>query len=59
MEIKIYDVLGRIAQVIELSEQEPGQYTCPINTDKFAAGVYFIWLKAKGIEKRGRVVVLR
>ena len=59
VEITVYDVRGRVVENIVDTEMEQGYYTLSWNNSNIAAGVYFLRVKTKDIEKTEKVVKLK
>ncbi len=59
VEITIYDIRGRIVEKIVDTEMEPGYHMLSWNNPNIAAGVYFVRVEAKDIEKTEKVIKLK
>jgi hypothetical protein len=59
IKIDLYDLLGRRVALIEEGYKEAGRYTAHLQTERLAAGVYFVRLEAAGMVDSGKIVVLK
>ncbi|MBU8922717.1 MAG: T9SS type A sorting domain-containing protein [Bacteroidales bacterium] len=59
VELKIYDVAGRVVRTLINKEMDAGLHEFPIDSRNLASGVYFYRLKAAGFSDTKKMILLR
>lgn len=59
VELRVFDVAGRLQATLVDRELEKGRHDVRFGTDRWTAGVYYYRLESAGKSRSGRMVVLR
>jgi uncharacterized lipoprotein YddW (UPF0748 family) len=59
VELKIYDMLGRVVKTLVNAYQEPGRYHVTIDASEFSSGTYFYQLKAGNMIQTRKMLLIK
>jgi hypothetical protein len=59
VQIRVYDIMGRVVQTLMNQDQLPGRYTQVFNANGLASGMYFIRLQSNGVDKAIKMTLLK
>ncbi|MGD0036710.1 MAG: family 43 glycosylhydrolase, partial [Bacteroidota bacterium] len=59
MSLTIYNMLGKVVQVVDKMYRPAGQYVCNVNMDKFTSGVYFYTLRQWNESNTKKMLLLK
>ena len=59
MEIKVYDISGRMVSVLVDNVVEPGFYSLNWNADEYSSGVYFVRFNIDGDFTTKKVMLVK
>jgi Secretion system C-terminal sorting domain len=59
VQLKVYDILGRVVATLGNKEQRPGNYKVQFNASNLASGIYFYRLKAGEFAETKKLVLLK
>ena len=57
--LTVYDLLGRVANILVANVQSPGKYTATFNASRFASGIYFYRLNAGDYLETRKLIVIK
>jgi photosystem II stability/assembly factor-like uncharacterized protein len=59
VQLKVYDILGRVVAALVNKEQMPGNYEVQFNASNLPSGVYFYRLTFKGLTQSKKMILLK
>jgi len=59
VQLRIYDIMGRVVQTLVNEEQVPGRYSINYNAIGLSSGVYFLRLQSQGVDKAMKMTLLK
>jgi len=59
VDIKIFDVLGRVIETLVSDEKKPGNYNINFNASKLPSGLYFCRMQAKNFEETKKLLLIK